>query len=118
VNIFTRESRRIPVPKAKGEKKMALKDLDKGPKFRARTNVSFGKVRPTVMAGEIFQLDDPDLAKKLLAAGTISSDLKGAKEPEVKAGEATHTDPTKPAANVTQNAAETAGAAADKANKG
>jgi hypothetical protein len=98
-----------------GEKGMPLKDLDKGPKFRARHNVSFGKIRPTVMAGEIFQLDDPDLAKKLLAEGAISTDLKGAKEPEVKPGEATRTDPTKPPANVVKNAAETAGDAADKA---
>jgi hypothetical protein len=69
------------------------------------------------MAGEIFQLDDADLAKKLLEQGSISSDLKGAKEPAVKAGEATMTDPTKPGANVTKNAAETAGDAADKAAK-
>ena len=91
---------------------MPIEDVNKGPKFRARINVSFGKMRPTVMAGEIFQLDDPDLAKKLLADGAISSDLKGAKEP-VKPGEATRTDPTKPPANVTKNAAETAGEAAD-----
>jgi hypothetical protein len=96
---------------------MALKDLDKGPKFRARTNISFGKVRPTVMAGEIFQLDDADLAKKLQDAGQISSDLKGAKEPPVKAGEATRTDASKPPANVTKNAAETAGDAADQTKK-
>jgi hypothetical protein len=96
---------------------MPLKDVDKGPKFRARTNVSFGKVRPTVMAGDIFQLDDPDLAKKLLDAGTISSDLKGAKEPAGKPGEATYTDPTRPGANVTKNAAETRGDEADKIAK-
>ncbi len=93
---------------------MALKDVNQGPKFRARTNISFGKMRPTVMAGEIFQLDDADLAKKLLAEGTISSDLKGAKEPATKPGEATMTDKSKPPANVTKNAAETTGDAADE----
>jgi hypothetical protein len=97
---------------------MALKDIDKGTKYRAKINISFGKVRPTVMAGEIFQLDDPDMVKKLLANGSISTDLKvPAKEAAVKPGpgQATHTDPNKPPAGVVKNAAETAGMAADQA---
>lgn len=51
-------------------------DLSKGKSYKARTNVSFGQERPTVMAGEIFKLDDPDLAKTLLASNSITEDLE------------------------------------------
>jgi hypothetical protein len=91
-------------------------DPTKGKKYRARINVSFGKARPHVLAGEVFHLDDPELAKKLLAEGSITEDLKGEEE-EDKPGEATFTDPSKPPHNVTKNAAETAGAAADAHKK-
>lgn len=49
--------------------------LKSGPKYKARTNVSFG-VAGHVHAGQIFQLDDPILAKKLLADGTITENVK------------------------------------------
>jgi hypothetical protein len=89
-------------------------DPTKGKRYKAITNVSFGKLRPTVMAGETFQLDDDDLAKELIANGSITKDLDFVDESKA-AGEASQTDPNKPAANVTQNAAEVRGAAADEA---
>jgi hypothetical protein len=88
-------------------------DPTKGPKFKAVTNVSFGKLRPTVMAGQVFQLDDADLAKELLASGSITKDLSFVDES--KAGEPTQTDSSKPGPNVSQNAAELRGKAADDA---
>lgn len=97
---------------------MSVEDVTKGKKYRARINISFGKQRPIVNAGEVFQLDDVELAKKLLAEGSISDDLKGKDEPETKEGEATRTDTSMPPANVTRNAAETRGAAADVAGAG
>ena len=94
---------------------MGIEDVGKGKKYRARINVSFGKQRPMVNVGEIFQLDDADLAKRLLAEGSITEDLK-AEEVETKPGEATYTDSSKPPANVTKNAAETAADAKEAAD--
>jgi len=57
------------------DQRNAQVDITKGKKYKARTNVSFGKTRPMVMAGETFNLDDPDLAKELLASNSITADL-------------------------------------------
>lgn len=57
------------------DQKNAQVDITKGKKYKARTNISFGKSRPQVMAGETFNLDDPELAKELLASNSITADL-------------------------------------------
>jgi hypothetical protein len=48
----------------------------KGTEYRAITNVGFGKDRPDVKAGELFNLDDDDQAKDLIAKGVISKNVK------------------------------------------
>jgi hypothetical protein len=89
-------------------------DPKKGARYKAITNVSFGKLRPTVMAGETFQSDDDEAMKILLEKGVITKDLKFVDDS--KPGEASHTDPNAPPANTAQTAAEVRGAAADAAN--
>jgi hypothetical protein len=46
-----------------------------GQKYRALQNISFGKDRPAVGPGDIFQLDDAAQAKDLLAKGYISTNV-------------------------------------------
>jgi hypothetical protein len=48
----------------------------KGTQYRAVTNVSFGKDRAPVKAGDLFSLDDDDVAKDLLEKGAISKNIK------------------------------------------
>jgi hypothetical protein len=48
----------------------------KGTQYRAVTNVSFGKDRAPVKAGDFFYLDDDDQAKDLIAKGAISKNIK------------------------------------------
>lgn len=48
----------------------------KGTQYRAVTNVSFGKDRGPVKAGDLFYLDDDDVAKDLIARGAISKNTK------------------------------------------
>lgn len=99
--------------------------MSDGKKYRARINVSFGKMkdkngkdRPMVNAGDVFTLDDPELTKRLLAEGSITEDLKEVVDPNAKPGDATFTDPSKAPANVTKNAAEMAGDMADQQSGG
>jgi hypothetical protein len=51
-------------------------DLTKGTQYRALQNISFGSLRPSVKAGELFNLDDPAVAKELLTKKVITTDLK------------------------------------------
>jgi hypothetical protein len=51
-------------------------DLTKGTQYRALQNISFGSVRPSVKAGELFNHDDPAVVKTLLEKRAITTDLK------------------------------------------
>jgi endonuclease YncB( thermonuclease family) len=67
-------------------------DVSKGKKYRAVTNVSFGKDRAPVVAGQVFQLDDADLAKELIKKGAITDKFNDAPSgdktlDEINAGE-------------------------------
>jgi len=96
----------------------------KGTNYRALTNVSFGKAeegkatRAAVKAGDIFSLDDDDVAKDLLAKGAISKTLKptaeeSAKEAKLSAGSGDDVNKGEP-----PNAAMTRGMDADARNAG
>lgn len=52
------------------------KDFTKGKKYKALTRISFGHERPGIEPGQHFNLDDDELAKKLIASNSITADLK------------------------------------------
>jgi hypothetical protein len=52
------------------------KDFTKGRKYKALTRISFGHERPAIEPGQHFNLDDDELAKKLLASNSITTDMK------------------------------------------
>lgn len=92
------------------------KDFTKGRKYKALTRISFGHERPAVEAGEVFALDDEELAKKLLSQNSISKDLEH-EEPVNQAGGTNAGAPASqhlPPGQV-KTAAEVAGDAADEA---
>jgi hypothetical protein len=82
-------------------------DTTKGKQYRALHNVGFGKDRAQVPAGQIFNLDDADVAKELLAKGAISEDLKPGQPADRTAEEINRGEPA--------NAAKVRGDAADAA---
>ena len=87
----------------------------KGTKYRAITNVSLGKGKGMVTAGEIFQFDeeDDDNIKKLVDSGAISTKLEPTPE-EIK----NQTQPKVANPNVEPaNASATRGQQADAAKR-
>jgi hypothetical protein len=52
------------------------KDFTKGKKYKALTRISFGHERPAIEPGQHFNLDDDELAKKLIESNSITTDLK------------------------------------------
>lgn len=85
----------------------------KGTQYRALTNVSFGKDRSPVKAGEIFSLDDDDQAKDLIGKGVITKQLKPTDEELAAAA-----NPVDPNKGEPPNAAMTRGMEADAKNAG
>jgi hypothetical protein len=68
-------------------------DLTKGTQYRALQNISFGKARPAVKAGQLFNHDDAGVVKELLAKKAITTDVKaevpgGRTATEINQGEA------------------------------
>lgn len=70
----------------------------KGAQYRAITNVSFGKDRSQVKAGETFFLDDEDQAKDLIARGAISKNVKPSADDLAKESPTTDPNVTAPEA--------------------
>jgi hypothetical protein len=85
-------------------------DPTKGKQYRAVSNISFGKDRKPVAAGEVFNLDDDAQAKDLLAKGVITANVKATPAPERTAEQINQGEPAN-AAKVRGDAAEEAAGA-------
>lgn len=88
---------------------------NKGRKFKALVNVSFGTQRDPVKAGEVFQLDDQKQIDLLLNTRSITPDLDFVEETNKMGGTNSGVAEGHLPAGQTQTAAQVRGNAADKA---